>query len=27
MTVMGNGMPMMMNCGGMMMMGSMPAKA
>jgi hypothetical protein len=27
MTVMGNGMPMMMNCGGMMMMGLMPAKA
>jgi hypothetical protein len=27
MTMMGNGMPMMMNCGGMMMMGLMPAKA
>jgi hypothetical protein len=25
--MMGNGMPMMMNCGGMMMMGMMAAKA
>jgi hypothetical protein len=27
MAMMGNGMPMMMNCGGMMMMGMMAAKA
>ncbi|MBB5046920.1 cobyrinic acid a,c-diamide synthase [Rhodopseudomonas rhenobacensis] len=27
MAMMGNGMPMMMSCGGMMMMGMMPTKA